>query len=429
MDKRVWKVIGLLAVLALVFVIGAAAGGGIVFAASQTLGPYGEQMPAPDQDDEETGIVIVSVDPDGPAAQAGVRRGDILLKIDEQVVNHPRDLIDYLNTLATDEQVELTILHGDEQRTLTAVLGERGTRPYLGLTPCWGPPPEISLAVAGPGARVIAVAPGSPADEAGLQVGDLITSIDGQTLDSDASLADLIAEYAPGDRVTLEVQSPGQEPRQVSVELGEHPEEAGAAYLGVRYLPAPDIYQFEDKRFLFRAPHPPAMRPFTDEFRFALPEGDFEGGAVVRRVANDSPAETAGLKPGDVITAVDSQPVDSPDAVVDAVAGRQPGDVLKLTVFRPRENETIEIEVTLAEHPQEKGKAYLGVSMGGVFTIRKFRGDQGPLLPREPGRRFEFRLPVNPDNLPFHFDLEVEPWFHFETPPGDCCQDDFSNEA
>ena len=89
MDKRMWKVIGLLVALALVFVIGAAAGGGVVFAATKANMPDGAQVVVPDQADPEPGVVIVSVAPDSPAADAGIERGDILLEIDDQAIDGP----------------------------------------------------------------------------------------------------------------------------------------------------------------------------------------------------------------------------------------------------------------------------------------------------------------------------------------------------
>jgi S1-C subfamily serine protease len=352
MDKRVWKIIGLLVALALVFVIGAAAGGGVVFAATKAIMPAGAQVVVPDQADPEPGVVIVSVAPDSPAADAGIERGDILLEIDGQTVDGPGQMMRYLFDLEPGDEVELTVLHGDDERTLTVVLGDQDGRPYLGVTPCTdGPPAESTvklLRMAHPGARIIEVAPDSPAEDAGLEVGDLIITVDGQELDEESNLTDLIAAYAPNDTVTLEVQSPGEEPREVSVQLGEHPEKAGVAYLGVGYLPSPHMTQrFEGGPLPFRGPHS-EMPPFDDDFLYALPKGDFEGGAVVRRVAEDSPAEAAGLKRGDIITAVDDEPVDGPEAVVDAVASHQPGDVLKLTLHRPEDSETVEIEVTLA---------------------------------------------------------------------------------
>ena len=69
--------------------------------------------------------------------------------------------------------------------------------------------------------------------------------------------------------------------------------------------------------------------------------------------------------------------MDGPEAVVDAVANHQPGDVLKLTLRRPEEGETVEIDATLAEHPEEEGVAYLGVVIGGVFISQGFDDDHG----------------------------------------------------
>jgi S1-C subfamily serine protease len=366
-NKRVLKVVGLIAAFVLVFVVGVAAGGGIVFAAARPGSFNHTPVALAQQPESEPGIVIASVAPDGPAAQAGLKRGDILLKINGEAVNNAQELVSYLGDLKSGDQVELTVLHGDEERTLTATLGDRNGQPYLGVSPCGGLPGEpgmVYLHMAGPGARIVEVVADSPADKAGLKAGDLIVAIEGQKLDADHSLADLIAEYAPGDSVTLEVMSPGEESREVTVQLGENPDNAGAAYLGVQYLPTPPIQP-------------------SDGQSFAFPGSQVEQGALVRRVAEGSPAEAAGLKQGDIITAIDGEALDGPQALADAVAQHQPGDVLKLTVYRPQNRETpqdgdtLELEATLAEHPDKAGEAYLGVVTGGSFRIRQFEGNHG----------------------------------------------------
>lgn len=430
MDRRVLKILGILAALALVFVVGAVAGGSIVFAASKTFNPDEVQLVVPDQADPEPGVVIATVATDSPADDAGVERGDILLEIDEQAVNSLREISRYLFDLQPGDEVELKVLHGDEARTLLATLGDRDGRPYLGVIPCIGQPAQparITMHTASPGARVIEIVPDSPAEDAGLQVGDLIISVDGQALNGEHSLADLIADYAPDDSLTLEVQSPGEEPREVNAQLGEHPEEAGVAYLGVQYLPALHMRTIEGRRLPFDGPHF-EMPPFEHDFSFIIPEGDFDGGAIVRHVAEDSPAEGAGLQRGDVITSVDDKTVDHPETVVEAVADHQPGDVVTLTVYRPKDDETLEIEVTLTEHPEEEGKAYLGVFLSGVFITQEFGGQHAPPMLKGQGREYRFRLPLDPDQLPFDFNVEPH-WFHFETPPNDCCDGELPDEV
>lgn len=70
------------------------------------------------------------------------------------------------------------------------------------------------------GAYVVEVVSGSPAEEAGVKVDDIITKIDDKKLDSDSALADIIASKKPGDKVSLDVWRDG-ESLNLSAILGE----------------------------------------------------------------------------------------------------------------------------------------------------------------------------------------------------------------
>jgi S1-C subfamily serine protease len=167
----------------------------------------------------ELGLVIVRVDADGPAAEAGVQRGDILLAMEGQEINRPLDWFRALRTLEAGNDVELQVLHGDDERTLTATVAERNSRAWLGLQVYLGgaedtaasEPLLLPLVTPVVGAQVIEVVDDSPASAAGLQADDVITAVDGQALDGDASLADVIGGYQPGDEVTLTVTRAGEE--------------------------------------------------------------------------------------------------------------------------------------------------------------------------------------------------------------------------
>jgi putative serine protease PepD len=82
------------------------------------------------------------------------------------------------------------------------------THAYLGVTPQDGRATDGSASVAG--AEVTAIGDGTPASEAGLQVGDVVTKVDGERVESALSLVGHIREKRAGDQVTLTVLRDGK---------------------------------------------------------------------------------------------------------------------------------------------------------------------------------------------------------------------------
>ncbi len=84
-------------------------------------------------------------------------------------------------------------------------------------------------------ALIMDVTEGSPADRAGIRVGDLVLAVDGRSLDESYALADAIGEHDPGDTVELTIYR-GSRERTVKVTLERHPDRGGeTAWLGVGY--------------------------------------------------------------------------------------------------------------------------------------------------------------------------------------------------
>jgi S1-C subfamily serine protease len=376
------------------------------------------------QASEEKGLVIVSVDPDGPAAAAGVKRGDILLEVDGQQTDRARDLLRVISSLEADAAIQVRVLHGDDERLLDLTVGERNSQAYLGLQPYFGGGmaaarvelPEAAAENAA-GALITEVVADSPAEAAGLEVGDVVTAVAGKALDETGDLATAIGEYQPGDEITLEIAKPGadDERTELSVTLGENPDQADKALLGVRYRPALAAPMLDDRLMPVKpgeSPAPEGRLPGRDRFPFFR---DFTPsttpnaltGAAVESVVKDSPAEAAGLQEGDVITAFDGTAVAGPQDVVDAVAAKKPGDSVTLTVEREGADEPLSVDVTLGEHPDKAGKAYLGVTIGAVF-MQMQSGDGS-----SNSRFFNFDLPFDLENLPFDLDKLPVP-FDFE---------------
>jgi putative serine protease PepD len=86
-------------------------------------------------------------------------------------------------------------------------------RPYLG----------IQIGDTGEGVYVGAVSAGSPAEKAGLKVGDVIVALDGKQTTTSDDLGTQLAEHKPGQTVTLKVQRQSGATVTVKVTLGEYP--------------------------------------------------------------------------------------------------------------------------------------------------------------------------------------------------------------
>ncbi|MEA3337962.1 MAG: PDZ domain-containing protein [Chloroflexota bacterium] len=90
------------------------------------------------------------------------------------------------------------------------------------------------------GALLVEVAPDSPAEQAGLQPGDLITAVDGRPVTAQQGLAELVGAYQPGDQISVtfvhhaRIDQPVQ---TTTVALGANPGVPEMPYLGVRFEP------------------------------------------------------------------------------------------------------------------------------------------------------------------------------------------------
>jgi putative serine protease PepD len=68
-------------------------------------------------------------------------------------------------------------------------------------------------------------------------------------------------------------------------------------------------------------------------------------GAEIQDVTPDSPAESTGLIPGDIITGIDGRPVRDPDDVADAIKGLEPGDDIEVEADRDGEQRSFDVEL------------------------------------------------------------------------------------
>jgi serine protease Do len=146
------------------------------------------------------------------------------------------------------------------------------------------------------GALVAEVVKDSPADKGGLEVGDIIRKFDGKDVKDARSLSRIVAATEPKDRVPVEVWRNGDR-KTVHVKLGEAVEEKPtvAAASGSSATAESDLGL--------------SVANLTDEYRSQLDLPDDYPGVVITGVAPDSSAAREGLRRGDVVSRIDTQPV------------------------------------------------------------------------------------------------------------------------
>jgi membrane-associated protease RseP (regulator of RpoE activity) len=83
-------------------------------------------------------------------------------------------------------------------------------------------------------------------------------------------------------------------------------------------------------------------------------------GALILEVVPGTPAERAGLRPGDIIVSVDGRQIGPGQQLSSLIKQYSPGDRVVLSVLR-NQGETIQVNVQLVANPQNAAQGYLGV--------------------------------------------------------------------
>jgi len=225
------------------------------------------------------------------------------------------------------------------------------------------------------GVGITQVIQGSPAEKAGLKKDDVILRLDGENITSVRKLNRLVAEIAPDQSVRVAVSRGGSE-QELTATIGKRDNVSTVQGL---MRGQPKVWKWEGDSKNFKG-----FKDF-DGFKFDSPlmerfgfdfdkEGDLtfllsnsrrigvstmqlnkqladyfgiaDGkGVLVTSVTEDGPSAKAGVKAGDVITAIDGEAVDSPGDISRVVNRKKEGNVT-LTVIRNKSQQTFSVTPT-----------------------------------------------------------------------------------
>lgn len=203
----------------------------------------------------------------------------------------------------------------------------RVTRGWLGIggqdvTPALGQARD-------PGAIVGQVHASTPAAKAGLQQGDRIVGVDGKNIRDFDDLRGRIGEHRPGDEIRVALIRDGK-PKQLEVKLEERPDPRALSGLSRSMAPgtSPGIQAPPQAPRTKAAPgrSAPESAASGNPPRLGVEVREVEGKVVVERVDPSGRGASLGLRPGDVLEAVNGREVRSA-AEVRAALEAKPGQV------------------------------------------------------------------------------------------------------
>ncbi len=210
------------------------------------------------------------------------------------------------------------------------------------------------------GVGVTQVIKDSPAEKAGLKKDDVILRFEGESVTSTRKLSRLVGESSADQTVRLTISRGGSE-QEVTATLSKH-NLSNLLGAGIR----DEVFRDLQKDLPQMKTFPPmngdenlvfsfggnrrigiSTQPLTKQLADFF--GAKDGGTLITSVNENSPAAKAGLKAGDVITAVDGEKVSSPGDVSRAINKKEDGDV-SLTILRDRNTRTVTL--TPEKNPQ-----------------------------------------------------------------------------
>lgn len=222
------------------------------------------------------------------------------------------------------------------------------------------------------GALINSVISGSAADDAGIKSGDLILAVDGKTITSPDGLVELIKTKKPGDNISIRLLRKGseqtlnatlKESRDFVVSyFGKNGE--GKNWISATRPEMGNVLKSFGKKAYLGVYHGELTEGLGNYF--GVKDGK---GVLVSDVLEDSPAEKAGLKPGDVIVGINGKAVTSFDDLEKALYFGDEEKEDHQDETKPEEK-TVDVEIKVIRNKSEKTFTVNAEIQNGHFFFR-----------------------------------------------------------
>ncbi len=191
-----------------------------------------------DKTEKDKTPVIRGLEQNGPAAKAGLQKGDVILKVDKTDVKTAEDVIKEVAKAKPGDKLPIVVNRNGKEETFVITVGERPREPAAefkrlpmvrggGVLGVWTQPvtPELKEKMGlatDKGVMVMDVTPDSPAAKAGVVKDDIITAVNDQPVTGPEELRTALHKIGAGHEATLKVMR-GKETKEIKAQLsGSH---------------------------------------------------------------------------------------------------------------------------------------------------------------------------------------------------------------
>lgn len=233
------------------------------------------------------------------------------------------------------------------------------------------------------GAEVKSVEEDSPAEKAGVKVGDVVVEYNGQRVEGIEQFVRMVRETPPGRKATLTVWRNGaQQTLTATIATRKAMTRSwntdGGVEVHIPEIRIPEI-RIPDLPRTIMSWRSSTLGIEAESLSSQLAEFfGVKDGVLVRSVVKDSPASKAGIKAGDVITKVDDSKVTSPREVTSALRGARSKKTIPVVLVRNQKETTVQVTLEEKSEAQQDRERALFQGRGFEFS-RRFKA----LIPEE----------------------------------------------
>lgn len=316
------------------------------------------------------GILITKVQPDTPAEEAGLLAKDVLMEIDGDKIYTHEQFTKMLKNYQPGQKVKLKFFRDGKEKTIKFTFGEKEIpqikkKAYLGvfLRELSSSDSKKKNYDRNYGIIITDLVEDAAAQKSGIKPGAILMELDGDKIYTIDQLTKMLLNYEPENQISVKVW---QDEKEISLDL----------ILGEKAKYTPSYWNWGDYNLHLEKPENVFVYQYSADNNKWIgvmlhivenTKNDVKEITVkIDEVIEDTPAEKAGLKAGDIILAVDGKNIDSQKMISRIINEKNEGDTVEIKIERDGKIREMKCGIALRKEHERFEKVQLSLDDGDI---------------------------------------------------------------